>query len=148
MPNTRHALPAILIIAAVLTGCSGKSIYQSEPRPEPAVAKKSTAATLGIPPGHLPPPGQCRVWVPGKPPGHQARPRGCANIEAFAGPGTWIVYAPVDDGDGKGKGKGKAKGHDKKLVRVHVVDERRAGVIVWVRVFDAVSGVLVSEERG
>ena len=48
---------------------------------------------------------------------------------------------------GKGKGKGKAKGHDKKLVRVRVVDERRAGVIVWVRVFDAVSGVLVSEEK-
>jgi len=145
MLNTRRTLPA-LFLGAALIGCSGKSIYQSEPRPEPAASKKSTAATLGIPPGHLPAAGQCRVWVPGKPPGHQAHPRGCANIEAFAPPGSWIVYGPVDGGSGKGKGK--AKGHDKKLVRVRVVDERRAGVIVWVRVFDAVSGVLVSEEQG
>ena len=144
MPNTRRTLPA-LFLGAALIGCSGKSIYQSEPRPEPAPSKRSTAATLGIPPGHLPAAGQCRVWVPGKPPGHQARARGCANIEAFAPPGSWIVYGPVDGESGRGKGK--AKGHDKKLVRVRVVDERRAGVIVWVRVFDAVSGVLVSEEQ-
>jgi len=144
MPNTRRALPALLLGAALI-GCSGKSIYQSE-RPEPA-PRKSTAATLGIPPGHLPAAGQCRVWMPGKAPGHQARARGCANIEASAPPGSWIVYGPVGDESGKGKGKGKAKGHDKKLVRVRVVDERRAGVIIWVRVFDAASGVLVSEEK-
>ncbi|HEX2449821.1 MAG TPA: hypothetical protein VHJ69_01700 [Gemmatimonadales bacterium] len=147
MPNTRRTLPALLV-AAALTGCSGKSIYQPEPKPEPSESKKSTAATLGIPPGHLPPAGQCRVWMPGKPPGHQAKARGCANIEAFAPAGSWIVYGPVDSDAGPGKGKGKAKGHDKRLVRVRVVDDRRAGVIVWVRVFDAASGVLVSEERG
>lgn len=144
MPDTRHTLPALLI-AAALAGCSGKSIYQPEPKPAPA-PRKSTAATLGIPPGQLPSSGQCRVWVPGKPPGHQAKPRGCANIEAHAPAGSWIVYGPVGD-SGPGKGKGKAKGHDKQLVRVRVVDERKAGVIVWVRVFDAVSGVLVSEEQ-
>ncbi|MGH7628916.1 MAG: hypothetical protein ACREOF_05925 [Gemmatimonadales bacterium] len=144
MLNTRRTLPALLVGAALM-GCSGKSIYQSDPRPEPAVSKKSTAATLGIPPGHLPAAGQCRVWVPGKPPGHQARARRCANIEAFAPPGSWIVYGPVYGESGKGKGR--AKGHDKKLVRVRGVDERRAGVIVWVRVFDAVSGVLVSEDE-
>jgi hypothetical protein len=32
-------------------------------------------------------------------------------------------------------------------VHVRVVDERRPGVVVWVRVFDAVSGTLVSEEK-
>ncbi len=146
MPNARRALPALLVGAALL-GCSGKSIYQPDPKPQPVSSKKSTAATLGIPPGHLPPPGQCRVWMPGKAPGHQARPRGCANIEAFAPAGSWIVYRPMDADGGKGKGNGKAKGHDKKVVHVRVVDERRAGVIVWVRVFDAVSGVLVSEEQ-
>ena len=145
MPDTRHALPALLV-AAALIGCSGKSIYQPEPKPEPASSRKSTAATLGIPPGHLPAAGQCRVWVPGKPPGHQARSRGCANIEASAPAGSWIVYGPVGD-DERGHRKGKAKGHDKRLVRVRVVDERRAGVIVWVRVFDASSGVMVSEEK-
>lgn len=145
MLDTRHALPA-LIVGAALAGCSGKSIYRSEPRPEPAPSRASTAVTLGIPPGHLPPAGQCRVWVPGKPPGHQARARGCAGIERTAPAGSWIVYGPVD-ADGPGKGKGKAKGHQKRTVHVRVVDERRPGVVVWVRVFDAVSGTLVSEEK-
>ena len=30
-----------------------------------------------IPPGHLPPPGECRVWRPGIPPGHQPPPFRC-----------------------------------------------------------------------
>jgi len=30
-----------------------------------------------IPPGHLPPPGECRVWLPGLPPGHQPPPGRC-----------------------------------------------------------------------
>ena len=146
MPITRRAVPTLLLSAALL-GCSGKTVYRSEPRPEPVAARKNTAVTLGIPPGHLPAAGQCRVWVPGKPPGHQARARACAGIERHAPAGSWIVYGPLDSDLEKGKGKGKAKGHQKKTVHVRVVDERRAGVIVWVRVFDAVSGVLVSEEK-
>ena len=31
----------------------------------------------GIPPGHLPPPGECRVWYPGVPPGQQPPPFKC-----------------------------------------------------------------------
>lgn len=30
-----------------------------------------------IPNGHLPPPGECRVWQRGVPPGHQAPPTNC-----------------------------------------------------------------------
>jgi hypothetical protein len=30
-----------------------------------------------IPRGHLPPPGECRVWRPGVPPGHQPPPFRC-----------------------------------------------------------------------
>jgi hypothetical protein len=32
---------------------------------------------LRIPPGHLPPPGECRVWRPGVPAGHQPPPFRC-----------------------------------------------------------------------
>src|SRR5258706_7886085 len=35
----------------------------------------STAATLGVPPGHLPKPGECRIWIPGTPPGRQPKPK-------------------------------------------------------------------------
>ena len=32
---------------------------------------------LRTPPGHLPPPGECRVWRPGVPAGHQPPPFKC-----------------------------------------------------------------------
>src|SRR3989449_8806199 len=56
------------------------------PTREAEAAGPSTAATLGVPPGHLPKPGECRVWIPGVPPGRQPRPksRACAGIEAVA----------------------------------------------------------------
>src|SRR5207249_9008254 len=43
------------------------------PTPEAETAGPSTAATLGVPPGHLPKPGECRVWIPRVPPGRQPR---------------------------------------------------------------------------
>ena len=88
----------------------------------------TSAKTLGVPPGHLPPVGQCRVWVPGKPPGHQARARSCSNIEREAPKGSWILYRPAED---------------RKVVQVREIDERRAGVVVHLRVYDAEKGTLV-----
>ena len=38
----------------------------------------------GIPPGHLPPPGMCRVWYDGQPPGHQPPPTSCREAERAA----------------------------------------------------------------
>jgi hypothetical protein len=38
----------------------------------------------GIPPGHLPPPGTCRVWYDGTPPGHQPPPTSCQEAERIA----------------------------------------------------------------
>ena len=36
-----------------------------------------------VPPGHLPPPGMCRLWYPGRPPGHQPRPVRCAHLAGW-----------------------------------------------------------------
>lgn len=93
--------------------------------------RRSTAATLGIPPGHLPPPGRCRIWVPGVPPGHQARARSCRNIDRYAPAGSLVLYRP---------------GRDRKVVYVREVDPRRAGVIIHIRVFDAALGTLIRVE--
>jgi Ni/Co efflux regulator RcnB len=38
----------------------------------------------GIPPGHIPPAGQCRVWFDGRPPGHQPRATSCRQARADA----------------------------------------------------------------
>jgi hypothetical protein len=45
--------------------------------------------------------------------------------------GSWVVYRPTAD---------------RKLIHVHVVDARRAGVILVVRVFDE-TGRFLREER-
>jgi hypothetical protein len=42
------------------------------------------SASQGIPPGHMPPPGQCRVWYEGRPPGHQPAPVNCREAERIA----------------------------------------------------------------
>jgi len=136
MGSTRMLAPAVVLLAAM--ACSSVSTTtKSKPAPAPAPASahaqkqgKSTAATLGIPPGHLPPPGQCRVWMPGEPPGHQAKARSCANIERSAPAGSWIVYRPTED---------------KKVVHVKVVDQTRPGIVVHVRVYDVASGSLIRE---
>ncbi|HXL35194.1 MAG TPA: hypothetical protein VN953_09745 [Gemmatimonadales bacterium] len=101
--------------------------------PETRSAEPSTAATLGVPRGHLPKPGECRVWIPGVPPGRQPRPRSrsCDGIVAAAPAGSWILYRPTAD---------------RKIVHARIVDERRAGVVVRIRVFEAESGRFVREE--
>ena len=94
----------------------------------------STAATLGVPPGHLPKAGECRVWIPGTPPGRQPGPksRACTSIASAAPAGSWIIYRPTDN---------------KKLVHVREVDSHRAGTVIRIRIFDIDSNRLVREEK-
>jgi hypothetical protein len=124
---------AALALAAggALAGCSAFHGKQPEPRPEPA--PRVTVVTLDVPPGHLPPPGKCRIWFPGDPPGHQPKARPCREIEREAPAGSWILYRPRED---------------RSVVHVRVVDERRPGVVVWVRVFDIERRKLIRENKG
>ena len=43
----------------------------------PALAGYKGKGKGKVPPGHLPPPGLCRVWFPDRPPGHQPPPGPC-----------------------------------------------------------------------
>ena len=94
----------------------------------------STSATLGVPPGHLPNPGECRVWIPGTPPGHQPKPksRPCPGIATVAPAGSWIIYRPTDD---------------KKVVHIREVDSRRPGTVIRIRIFDIETNRLLREEN-
>ena len=79
---------------------------------------------LDIPKGHYPPPGECRVWYPGRPPGQQPPPGNCDRVP----PGAWLIRHPQDDKD-----------------HVHVIayDDRRPGTILAVGQFKIASGVFV-----
>ena len=74
----------------------------------------------GVPPGQLPPAGQCRIWFDGLPPGHEPLPTDCAtafrdvpsDARVLVGAGVdERDYARDDHDNGKHKGWDKGKGH-------------------------------------
>jgi len=91
--------------------------------PNPDVRGGEAAATLGVPPGHLPSEGECRIWIPGT--------RPCPGIESLAPAGSWIIYRPLEN---------------RKLVYVRLVDARRAGLVIRTRIFDIETTRLLREE--
>lgn len=87
--------------------------------------------THGIPEGHLPPPGGCRVWFPGEPPGHQPPPTSCARAFREAPRGAWVVerrYGEVA------------------IVRAHVPRPRHVETRPYTVVYDAPAGVFLRVE--
>ena len=44
-----------------------------------------------IPPGHIPPPGMCRIWIPGRPPGHQPAPGNCRVLSRQVPRGAYLI---------------------------------------------------------
>lgn len=145
MARHQRIVPMCLLVAAV--GCSGNSPVETGPSPRPDVVatgpgtvvttgSRSTAATLGIPPGHLPPAGQCRVWEPGRPPGRQRHlPSGdCRAVGHAVRPGQWLVYRPGDN---------------RKVVEVRTYEATGGRVVVrFTRIFDIATGALLSESGG
>jgi hypothetical protein len=114
-----------------IPGMSSDQGSEPEMKNEDVPENASTAAKFGIPPGHLPPPGQCKVWMPGEPPGKQKKKHAagdCTVVSADVPAGGWLVYRPGDD---------------KKEVVVREYDSARQ--ITSVRVFDIVTGALVRE---
>lgn len=79
---------------------------------------------LQIPPGHYPPPGECRLWYPDRPPGHQPPPGACGP----APPGAWVIHHPP-----------RYPNH----VHVRVYDPRRPGRILVTGEFEISSGTFV-----
>lgn len=82
--NKRSVLRAgILAATAALAGCA---VY-AEPVPV-----YHGGQPVHVPPGHLPPPGECRVWYPDRPPGHQPPPGPCHVLQYQVPPGAVLVH--------------------------------------------------------
>ena len=82
-------------------------------------------ANLGIPEGHLPPPGACRIWYPGKPAGHQPPPGKCGRVRRRVPAGAWLIQRPGDN---------------PQHVDVAVYDASRPGIVVSIGIFEAQTG--------
>lgn len=133
MSSTRfHIVLAGLVILA--GGCS--SAVRTAPGPASrtvVVSSDEDRSQLRVPRGHYPPVGQCRVWFPGRPPGQQPAAGSCSRVERLAPAGTWVLYRPATD---------------RKVVHARVIDPKRDGVVVVVRVYDVNRGAYLGQERG
>ena len=88
--------------------------------------------TLGIPPGHLPPPGQCRLWYPDRPPGHQPPPERCEHLRYHAPVGAWLIHRPT---------------REPQYVDVSVYDAYQPGIVISIGLFDVDTGAFLRHLR-
>jgi hypothetical protein len=90
-------------------------------RPEYVPAREvyyAPSRAVRVPPGHMPPPGKCRLWYPDRPPGHQPRPQPCEHLfRTYHHPGAVIIGSPdfrvahwAEDEGRRGK-RGRGRGH-------------------------------------
>jgi hypothetical protein len=53
--------------------------------------RRHDGRSFHIPPGHYPPPGQCRVWHPDRPPGRQPPPGPCSQQERRVPANAYLI---------------------------------------------------------
>jgi hypothetical protein len=114
----------VLLACLSLSGCVLTPEPETGPEPDPS-------ANLRVPPGQMPGVGECRIWIPGRPPGRQSPRRSCDGIEADAPAGSWILSRPAEN---------------RRLVRVGYVHRSRAGDVVRTVLYEASTGRFLREE--
>ena len=82
---------------------------------------------------YFPNPGECRVWVPGRPNGRQARAASCDGIADGAPAGAMIL---------------RRSPNQPNVILVDFIDEARAGRILRTSLYDANSGAFVRDAVG
>lgn len=82
MTRSMTLLATATSLLILLGGCAAVVTTQPRAYPERAVE---------VPPGHMPPPGACRIWFPGRPPGQQPPPGDCFELQRQVPPGAVLV---------------------------------------------------------
>jgi hypothetical protein len=93
--NTRIAF-MLLSIIVLFTACGTSWRMTVEGEAKTKSVKKAPDShhhkkAPHIPPGHMPPPGKCRIWYPDRPPGHQPPPGNCDELRRQVPPGAWLI---------------------------------------------------------
>jgi hypothetical protein len=78
--------PMRTILSLVAFALSGCAVYA-----EPYPGYPPPAYGVRVPPGHLPPPGACRIWYPDRPPGQQPPPGPCQVLQYHVPPGAVLI---------------------------------------------------------
>lgn len=103
----------VAILLAGLMGSCAPVLTSRLPIPVPAPEKKGekrgelSLNRLGIPNGHMPPPGSCRIWYPNREPGQQPPPFKCGIGRLSVPLGAFLVQRldgkliQVDEYDGQ-----------------------------------------------
>lgn len=75
-----------VVVISLLSGCVayGGIGYPDE--------RQYPGNRVEIPQGHMPPPGECRIWHPDRPAGHQPPPGNCRDLKRRVPPGAILVY--------------------------------------------------------
>lgn len=73
---------SIVLMALLLGACA---VY---PVPVPG---SYPGGVVQVPPGHMPPPGSCRIWFPDRPPGQQPAPGDCRHLRHHVPPGAVLI---------------------------------------------------------
>jgi hypothetical protein len=126
----RRSAPLLaLTLSALLLGACTRVVYQHPSGgDEPTVVTSTSRPALKIPPGHLPQPGACRIWYPGVPPGKQPPPGDCQALARNVPEGAWLISRYPSE---------------PRQVEVTVYDDRRPGVVIEVRLFNASTGAFL-----
>ena len=131
----RHfvAVFGVVMCAWLLSGCTSATLEYRLPPGDAAHTAPPPHSSLKIPAGHLPPPGSCRIWFPGTPPGQQSPPGDCEVLARNVPSRAWLLHRPSDE---------------PRYVDVSVYDPHQPGVVVEIRIFDAANGTFVGIRGG
>lgn len=98
--------PALLLGLGLMAGCSSANGGYRIPIPggpsgdvvvldderRGRAGDEGGPGSLGVPRGHYPPPGECRLWFPGRSPGQQPPPERCDRLAGRVPYGAFILY--------------------------------------------------------
>ncbi|MCE8019925.1 hypothetical protein HOP51_07330 [Halomonas sp. MCCC 1A11036] len=82
--STLGAVSVSTLTAVLLTGCVAYSSGGD-------YSRSHAPGGYGIPPGHMPPPGECRIWYHDSPPGQQPPPGDCYDMQRRVPPGAALI---------------------------------------------------------
>jgi hypothetical protein len=117
-------------LAAALVALSSPADAQS--RRQDRLDRRDAARAQGIPPGQMPPAGECRVWYDNRSNGQQPSPTSCDRAEAIASRdrNARVVYGENVYRNGRSGYYGNDSDNDRAVRRGSVRDPRISGGVI------------------